>query len=868
MAKANLTPMMEQYHEIKKQYPDAFLFYRVGDFYELFEDDAVKGAQILELTLTHRSNKTENPIPMAGVPHVAVDSYVDTLVEKGYKVALCEQLEDPKEAKGMVKRGIIQLVTPGTLMNDKPSEAKESNYLTSVVTTKNCFGLAYSDLSTGEIFATHLKTFAAVSNELLSLRTREVVYNGHLNASDSDFLHKANITVSEPAELTGKHAEISYAQQNLTNQAEKDAVKQLVGYLLQTQRRSLAHLQIAKSYEVSQYLQMSHTVRDNLELTASAKTGKKMGSLFWVLDKTHTAMGGRLLKQWLARPLLSVEELTKRQEMVQALLDGYFTRENVNDALKGVYDLERLTGRIAFGNVNARELLQLAHSLQAVPSILSSLKESDSAILQKFASEIDPLSGIADLISSTIVDQPPVLTTEGGLIRNNVDQQLDRYRDAMNNGKKWLTEMEQTERQKTGIDNLKVGYNKVFGYYIQVTNSNKNKVPLDRYTRKQTLTNAERYITPELKEHENLILEAQTKSTDLEYELFVKLREEVKKYISALQKLAGQIAALDVFCSFAQVAEENNYCRPKFHTSNQDVKVVLGRHPVVEKVMKAGSYIPNDVRLDQDTDIYLITGPNMSGKSTYMRQMALIAVMAQVGSFVPADSAELPIFDQIFTRIGAADDLISGQSTFMVEMTEANEALQNATKRSLVLFDEIGRGTATYDGMALAGAIVQYLHDEVGAKVLFATHFHELTDLEQTLPRLKNIHVGATEENGKLIFLHKILPGPADQSYGIHVAQLAGLPRKVLRKATKLLNRLEAQGSNLGPTSAQLDLFSSNEESETVTDQELAPSTEIELSDKEKDVLDEISNLYLADQTPLQVMQLVENWQDDLKDEK
>lgn len=868
MAKANLTPMMEQYHEIKKQYPDAFLFYRVGDFYELFEDDAVKGAQILELTLTHRSNKTENPIPMAGVPHVAVDSYVDTLVEKGYKVALCEQLEDPKEAKGMVKRGIIQLVTPGTLMNDKPSEAKESNYLTSVVTTKNCFGLAYSDLSTGEIFATHLKTFAAVSNELLSLRTREVVYNGHLNASDSDFLHKANITVSEPAELTGKHAEISYAQQNLTNQAEKDAVKQLVGYLLQTQRRSLAHLQIAKSYEVSQYLQMSHTVRDNLELTASAKTGKKMGSLFWVLDKTHTAMGGRLLKQWLARPLLSVEELTKRQEMVQALLDGYFTRENVNDALKGVYDLERLTGRIAFGNVNARELLQLAHSLQAVPSILSSLKESDSAILQKFASEIDPLSGIADLISSTIVDQPPVLTTEGGLIRNNVDQQLDRYRDAMNNGKKWLTEMEQTERQKTGIDNLKVGYNKVFGYYIQVTNSNKNKVPLDRYTRKQTLTNAERYITPELKEHENLILEAQTKSTDLEYELFVKLREEVKKYISALQKLAGQIAALDVFCSFAQVAEENNYCRPKFHTSNQDVKVVLGRHPVVEKVMKAGSYIPNDVRLDQDTDIYLITGPNMSGKSTYMRQMALIAVMAQVGSFVPADSAELPIFDQIFTRIGAADDLISGQSTFMVEMTEANEALQNATKRSLVLFDEIGRGTATYDGMALAGAIVQYLHDEVGAKVLFATHFHELTDLEQTLPRLKNIHVGATEENGKLIFLHKILPGPADQSYGIHVAQLAGLPRKVLRKATKLLNRLEAQGSNLGPTSAQLDLFSSNEAPETLTDQELAPSTETELSDKEKDVLDEISNLYLADQTPLQVMQLVENWQDDLKDEK
>ncbi|WP_279082869.1 DNA mismatch repair protein MutS [Lactobacillus apis] len=858
--------MMEQYHEIKKQYPDAFLFYRVGDFYELFEDDAVKGAQILELTLTNRSNKSENPVPMAGVPHVAVDSYVDTLVEKGYKVALCEQLEDPKEAKGMVKRGIIQLVTPGTLMNDKPSEAKESNYLTSVVTTKNSFGLAYSDLSTGEIYTTHLKTFAAVLNELMSLRTREVVYNGHLSDHDSEFLHKANITVSEPAELTGNHAEVSYAQQNLTNEAEKEAVKQLVGYLLQTQRRSLAHLQIAQSYEVSQYLQMTHTVRDNLELTASAKTGKKMGSLFWVLDKTHTAMGGRLLKQWLARPLLSVNELTDRQEMVQALLDGYFTRENVIDSLKGVYDLERLTGRIAFGNVNAREILQLAHSLQAVPDILTSLANSDNPVLQDFAQKIDPLKGVAELISSTIVEQPPILTTEGGLIRDGVDSQLDRYRDAMNNGKKWLTEMEQTERQKTGIDNLKVGYNKVFGYYIQVTNSNKSKVPLDRYTRKQTLTNAERYITPELKEHENLILEAQTKSTELEYQLFVKLREEVKKDISALQKLGAQVAELDVFCSFAQVAEENNYCRPSFHTDNQDVKVVLGRHPVVEKVMKSGSYIPNDIKLANDTDIYLITGPNMSGKSTYMRQMALIAVMAQVGSFVPADSADLPIFDQIFTRIGAADDLISGQSTFMVEMTEANEALQNATKRSLVLFDEIGRGTATYDGMALAGAIVQYLHDEVGAKVLFATHFHELTALEQTLPRLKNIHVGATEENGKLIFLHKILLGPADQSYGIHVAQLAGLPRKVLRQATKLLNRLEAQGNDLGPSSAQLDLFSSATSDEGENPVETADS-ENKLTDKEKDVLDEISNLYLADQTPLQIMQLVENWQEDLKDE-
>ena len=847
--------MMKQYYEIKEQYPDAFLFYRVGDFYELFEDDAIKGAQILELTLTHRSNKTKNPIPMAGVPHLAVDTYVNTLVEKGYKVALCEQLEDPKKAKGMVKRGIIQLITPGTMMQERPDQAKDSNYLTSVISTNSGFGLAFSDLSTGETFSTHLADFEAVANELLSLQTREVVYNGHLTDLNKDFLKKANITVSEPVEVEGEHAEISYVAQNLTDDAEIKATKQLVAYLLSTQKRSLAHLQVAQSYEPTQYLQMSHTVQTNLELIKSAKTSKKMGSLFWLLDKTSTAMGGRLLKSWIERPLLSVTEITRRQEMVQALLDDYFTREKVIDSLTGVYDLERLTGRIAFGSVNAREMLQLAHSLGAIPEILNALLETNNPHLQNFAKQIDPLKGIHDLIVNTIVDNPPLPTTEGGLIREGVSEQLDRYRDAMNNGKKWLSEMESHEREVTGINNLKVGYNKVFGYYIEVTNSNKSKVPTDRYTRKQTLTNAERYITPDLKEHEALILEAEAKSTGLEYDLFVKLREDVKKYIPALQKLAKQIASLDVLTNFATVSEQNNYVRPNFVTDKQEINVVNGRHPVVEQVMTAGSYIPNDVKMDQDTNIFLITGPNMSGKSTYMRQMALIAIMAQIGSFVPADSATLPIFDQIFTRIGAADDLISGQSTFMVEMSEANDALQHATKRSLVLFDEIGRGTATYDGMALAGAIVKYLHDKVGAKALFATHYHELTDLDQTLKHLKNIHVGATEENGKLIFLHKILPGPADQSYGIHVAQLAGLPHKVLREATTMLKRLEKQGaSELQPASEQLDLF--------VPEEASAPA----ISDDEKDVLDEIQNVYLADKTPLQVMELVAQWQQELKD--
>ena len=851
MAKSNTTPVMKQYSKIKKQYPDAFLFYRVGNFYELYGNDAIKGAQLLELTLTHRFKNTKHQVSMVGMPCAVADTYVDTLVEKGYKVALCEQLEDPKKAKGLTKRGITQLITPGTIMKGGSNEAEDSNYLTSVITIKSGFGLAYSDLSTGEIYTTHLKSFAAVSNELLSLRTKEVVYNGPLTDQDNNFMHKANITVSQPILLKGKHAEISYVQQELTNRAEKEAVKQLVGYLLKTQKRSLAHLQIVKSYEVNQYLQMSHTVQNNLELTASAKIGKKRGSLFWVLDKTHTAMGGRLLKQWLARPLLSTDKINYRQEMVQALLDGYFTRENIIDALKGVYDLERLTGRIALGTINARELLQLAYSLQVVPVILDALNQSDSTVLRKYAAKINPLKYIAQLISTTIIKDPPVLATKGGLIREGVDKQLDRYRNTISNGKKWLAQMEAKERKKTGIENLKVGYSKVFGYFIQVTNSNKDKVPLNRYTRKQTLTNAVRYITPELKEHENLILEAHSKAINLEYKLFVELCEEVEKYIPALQKLARQLASLDVCCSLATVAEQNNYCRPSFHTNNQDIKIVAGRHPVVEKVMKAGKYIPNDTHMGSDTDIYLITGPNMSGKSTYMRQVALIAIMAQVGSFVPADSADLPIFDQIFTRIGAADDLISGQSTFMVEMNEANIALRYATKRSLVLFDEIGRGTATYDGMALAGAIVKYLHDKVGAKVLFATHFHKLTALDKTLDHLKNIHVSATEENSKLIFLHKVLPGPANKSYGIHVAQLAGLPPMVLREANKLLKRLEIQNDKLIPTSKR-------------------PASLVNSSDREdkreKDIIDKIYNLSLMDTTPRQIMQMVENWQEDLKD--
>ena len=517
--------------------------------------------------------------------------------------------------------------------------------------------------------------------------------------------------------------------------------------------------------------------------------------------------------------------------------------------------MERLTGRVALGSANARELLQLADSLAVVPEIINILANSKNEVLNNFAQKIDPLKGIHDLIVKTIVENPPLSTKEGGIIKAGVSSQLDRYRDAMMNGKKWLADMANSEREKTGINNLRVGYNKVFGYYIEVTNSYKDKVPLDRYMRKQTLTNAERYITVELKENEALILEAQDYSTDLEYELFTNLREDIKKYIPALQKLAKQLSSLDVLATFSLLSEQNNYVCPQFSQDSSAINIVNGRHPVVEKVMSDEEYIPNDVKMDEQTNIFLITGPNMSGKSTYMRQLALIIIMAQIGCFIPADSAVLPIFDKIFTRIGAGDDLISGKSTFMVEMSEANIALNNATKRSLILFDEIGRGTATYDGMALAGAIIKYLHDKVGAKTLFATHYHELTDLDQELAHLKNIHVGATQENGHLIFLHKILPGAADQSYGIHVAQLAGLPTKVLREATHMLKQLEKHSDNQAAFSdEQLDLFGSSDQHK--------------MSDEEQDVLTQIKNLYLNEITPLQVMQLVANWQDELKNKE
>lgn len=864
--------MMQQYMAIKKDYPDAFLFYRIGDFYELFYDDAIKGAQILELTLTSRSHNATDPIPMCGMPHHAVQNYVDILIEKGYKVAICEQMEDPRLAKGMVKREVIQLITPGTVTDSNVNEAKSNNYLTALTTDDTkLFGFAYTDLSTGELKTSHLDSLEAVINEVVNLQSKEIVVDQSIDERIQDSFKKLNIMVSHQNKIEVK-AELSYLTQSLTEKLEKSTVETLLTYITVTQKRSLAHLQKAVAYEPSYYLRMDHYSKYNLELTRSIRSGKKQGTLLWLLDETRTAMGGRLLKQWLDRPLIQKKQIEDRQIKVAELLDHYFERSNLQDELVKVYDLERLAGRVAFGSVNGRDLIQLKTSLRQIPKIQHVLSDLDDKVFGEMLAKLDPVDDIADLIERSIVDEPPISVTEGNVIKDGYNAQLDKYRDAMTNGKKWMAELEASERKATGIQNLKVGYNKVFGYYIEITKTNLGNVPEGRYERKQTLTNAERFITPALKEKESLILEAEDKSTTLEYELFTKIREQIKQVIDRLQKLAKQVATLDVLQSFAVVSENYHFIKPTL-TKNHSIDIVGGRHPVVEKVMGRQSYVPNDVKMADNVDILLITGPNMSGKSTYMRQLALTVVLAQMGCFVPAETATLPIFDQIFTRIGAADDLIAGQSTFMVEMQEANRAIQNATPQSLILFDEIGRGTATYDGMALAQAIIEFVHNHVHAKTLFSTHYHELTVLDQTLTKLKNVHVGAVEKDGDLVFLHKMEDGPADKSYGIHVAKLAGMPEELLGRADKILKRLEIKNKDTDQTlvNAEIESKKVEEPAEDVQEKQNHKTSEVdeqlalfqtEPADPQgEEVLAQIRNSNLMSMTPMDVMNQLYKWQ-------
>ena len=839
--KTKNTPMMEQYLSIKAQYQDAFLFYRLGDFYELFYEDAEKAAQILELTLTSRNRNADDPIPMCGVPHHAAQGYIDTLIEKGYKVAICEQVEDPKTTKGMVKREVVQLVTPGTVMDSKGLSAKENNFLTAVVSSNEGFGFAYVDLSTGELKTAILADEEAVLNEASALQTKEIVLGSELSDSLEKQLRERLGLVFSIQETAEENAEFSFLTSELEHPLEKEVTGKLLTYLSVTQKRGLAHIQKALEYQPDHFLKMDFYSKFNLELSQSIRTGKKHGTLLWLLDETKTAMGGRLLKQWLDRPLIQQKQIISRQEMVASLLSSYFERIDIQGALTKVYDLERLAGRVAFGNVNGRDLIQLKTSLEQVPMIRELILGINQGQWNDLLLDMEPMEELVLLINQAIQEEAPLQITEGNVIKDGFNEQLDTYREAMKNGKQWLAELEARERAETGIKNLKVGFNRVFGYYIEITKSNLANLEEGKYDRKQTLANAERFITPELKELETLILEAEEKSVDLEYQLFLGVREQVKQSIARLQKLAKSLSAVDVLQSFATISERYQYVRPKMKSNGQNLQIIEGRHPVVEKVLGHQEYIPNSVHMNPEEMIQLITGPNMSGKSTYMRQLALTVVMAQMGCFVPAESAELPIFDRIFTRIGASDDLIAGQSTFMVEMMEANQALRHATPNSLILFDELGRGTATYDGMALAQAIIEYIHKDVRAKTLFSTHYHELTVLDEALPHLKNVHVGAVEKDGEVVFLHKMMDGPADKSYGIHVAKIAGLPTKLLERAGTILKALEAGSHTV-------------ERVEKVEEDTQQLSLFTEISTEEIGVVDTLKKLNLLEMTPMDAL--------------
>lgn len=884
----NETPMMKQYQDIKKQYPDAFLFYRLGDFYEMFGDDAVRGSQLLELTLTTRNRKSKNPVPMCGVPHHAVQNYIDILIDKGFKVAICEQMEDPKLAKGMVKREVIQLVTPGTNIDMRAGEAGDNNYLTAVHEQDGRYGFAYVDLSTGELRCAVLEDVDGLVNEMAGLRTREVVVDAGVSQKTLDAFGRLCVLVSHQDDAEPS-AELSYASQDIESELEQEVLNHLLTYVVATQKRTLSHLQKAVHYEPACFLKLDHYARRNLELLQNARTGKKAGTLLWLLDETKTAMGARMLKQWIARPLIRQNQIREREKIVADQMNHYFERSSLQDELKQVYDLERLAGRVAFGSVNGRDLVQLRTSLSHIPQIRYVLEElNGEGIYDGILERMDPVRDVFELLDRAVDDDPPVSVTEGGVIRAGYNEELDRYTDAMRNGKKWLAELEASEREKTGIHNLKIGFNRVFGYYIEVSKANIAKLPEGRYERKQTLVNAERFITPELKEKEDLILGAESKAFDLEYRLFVEIREKVGGQIARLQKLASAVAELDCLQSFADVSEDNHFVCPELSDGGHDIEIRDGWHPVVERVLGRQSYVPNDVLMPEGRDILLITGPNMSGKSTYMRQLALTVIMAQIGCFVPAKSARLPVFDQIFTRIGAADDLISGESTFMVEMKETNEALKNATENSLLLFDEIGRGTATYDGMALAQAIIEYVHDRVGAKTLFSTHYHELTALDGELGHLENIHVGAVERNGELVFLHKMQEGPADKSYGIHVARLAGMPESLLERADVILKRLEGgpgpqpvcagrpekaekreqekqqtetrqtEASAVSEEDVQLSLFAEPEE-------EKKPKKKEKASGRAEEIAAELEEADLMSMTPMDVMLMVYKWQQKMK---
>ncbi|MGI6752510.1 MAG: DNA mismatch repair protein MutS [Anaerovoracaceae bacterium] len=845
--------MMQQYVDIKENYPDHILFFRLGDFYEMFFEDAIIASKALEIALTGKSCGLPERAPMCGVPYHASEMYIAKLVDKGYKVAVCEQMEDPSEAKGLVKRQVVQIITPGTRLSQSMLDERKNNYLASIYLTDGASGFAFCDISTGEIAVTQFDGINHqdyLMDELVKRRPSEVL----INAVDDDYLK--DIQYSTEAHITRRpkeeYEEISAERLILSNfdtlslqglglyqlNAATIALGSLLSYLMETQKQSLKHMKRLRVYDTGDTMSLDKSTIKNLELVETLFEKKIKGSLLGVLDRTETAMGSRELKKWITDPLIKSDEINNRLNAVEALTGNVLLRNDVRESLKGIYDLERLSGRVACGNANGRDLIALKNSISLLPDLKASLHQCGDYLLEKIHNEIHDLNHVFSLIDNSIVEDPPFTLREGGLIKQGYSSELDEMVHSIRDGREWIAGLEGTERQATGIKNLKVGFNKVFGYYIEVTKSNLDLVP-DNYIRKQTLINSERYITPELKEVESVVLNAETKINLLEYELFQGVRDEIKDYIIDIQNTAQAISWLDVLQSFAESGSKLGYVKPVINDGSV-IRIEKGRHPVIEETIRDGIFVSNDTYMDRDDhSMLLITGPNMAGKSTYMRQTALIVLMAQAGCFVPAERAEIGITDRIYTRIGASDNLAQGQSTFFVEMSELAYILNTATEKSLVILDEIGRGTSTYDGLSIAWAVTEHLCNRKRIiRTLFATHYHELTSLEGTLKGLHNLNVDVKEQDGNIIFLHKILAGSANRSYGIHVAKLAGVPHQVLRVAAEKLAELEIEKPDREEKveEKQLSLFG------------FAPNT----------VVERLKNLNLMDITPSQAFQILE----------
>lgn len=879
---AALTPMMQQYMAIKEQYKDCILFYRLGDFYEMFYDDALTASRELEITLTGKNCGQEERAPMCGVPYHAVDVYLNKLVAKGYKVAICEQAEDPKQAKGIVKREVIRIVTPGTNLSQQALDEGRNNYLMCLVYDNNQFGLAITDISTGDFYTTEVATLKELYDEIHRFSPSEIICNDSFymsGASLDDFKDRLHVSVSTldtwymdeavSVQKIKEHFKVaSLDGLGLTDFPSGTlAVGALLLYLYETQKNTLDNLTKITPYRSGGYMIIDSATNRNLELIETLREKQKKGSLLWVLDKTKTAMGARLMRNWIEQPLIEKKKITARQDAVEELYNDMITREEIREYLNAVYDLERLVTRISYRTANPRDLIAFKTSLGMIPPVKQLLSQAKSAELKEIDERMDCLEDIYDLIEKSIQDEPPIMIREGGMIKEGYNEDVDKFRLSRTEGKTWLAELEAREKEKTGIKNLRVRYNKVFGYYLEVTNSYKELVPED-WTRKQTLANAERYITPELKELEDMILGAEDKLAALEYDLYCEVRDSIGEQVVRIQETAKAIAHLDVLASLACVAQSNDYVRPSINTKGV-IDIQGGRHPVVEKMNNNQMFIDNDTYLDNKNHrISIITGPNMAGKSTYMRQSALIVLMAQIGSFVPAKSANIGIVDRIFTRVGASDDLASGQSTFMVEMTEVANILRNATSRSLLILDEIGRGTSTFDGLSIAWAVVEHISNPklLGAKTLFATHYHELTELEGKLDSVNNYCIAVREQGDDIIFLRKIIRGGADKSYGIQVARLAGVPDSVIDRAKEIASWLEE--TDVTDKAKNLQVRTSAKKKEVVREADPAEKqmSLFDIYPADHPVLKELAGLDVSNMTPIQALNTLYELQKRLKE--